>query len=103
MRVECTRVDEKEAVITIEDEGLGIPEDKLPNIFDEYYRTDEAVVHNKGSSGLGLTIVKNVAQIHDIKIKVESRPSSGTKFTLRFSLINNSKIMETDNGIFTNC
>lgn len=86
VRVECYRVDENEAVIIIEDDGLGIPEDKLPRIFDEYYRTDEAVQHNKGSSGLGLTIVKHVAQIHNIKIKVESRPDSGTKFTLRFSL-----------------
>jgi len=86
VRVKCNRVNENKAEVIIEDEGLGIPEDKLPKIFDEYYRTDEAAQHNKGSSGLGLTIVRQVAQIHDINIKVESQPDSGTKFILRFSL-----------------
>jgi signal transduction histidine kinase len=71
-------------VITIEDEGIGIPADKLPRIFDEYYRTEEAVRHNKDSTGLGLAIVRHVAASHEIRVQVESAPNRGTRFTLRF-------------------
>ena len=56
----------------------------MPHIFDENYRTDEAVRHNKGSTGLGLTIVKHVAETHGVGVHVESMPGEGTKFTLRF-------------------
>ena len=42
-------------------EGIGIPREKLPRIFDDYYRTEEAVQHNRGSTGLGLAIVRQVA------------------------------------------
>ena len=60
--VECKPSKETGPVITIEDRGIGMPADKLPKIFDEYYRTDEAARHNKTSTGLGLTIVHHVAQ-----------------------------------------
>ena len=70
--------------VTIEDEGIGIPPEKLPHIFEEYYRTDEAVRHNPQSSGLGLTLVRLVAERHKIDIKVTSRLGSGTKLELQF-------------------
>jgi two-component system phosphate regulon sensor histidine kinase PhoR len=70
--------------VTIEDEGLGIPAEKLPHIFEEYYRTDEAVRHNPQSSGLGLTVVQLVAEKHGIEVKVTSRLGRGTKFELQF-------------------
>lgn len=71
-------------VVTVEDEGIGIPADKLPRIFDDYYRTEEAVRHNKDSTGLGLAIVRHVAMSHGIRVEVESAPKCGTRFTLRF-------------------
>ena len=71
-------------VVTVEDDGIGIAEDKLPRIFDDYYRTDEAVRHNKGSTGLGLAIVRHVAQAHRVRVIVESAPDKGTRVTLRF-------------------
>jgi two-component system phosphate regulon sensor histidine kinase PhoR len=73
-----------EPVVVIEDNGIGIPADKLPRIYEEHYRTKEAVEHNKESSGLGLAIVKHVAEMYGIRIRVESRPGSGTKFELKF-------------------
>ncbi len=69
-------------VVIIEDQGIGIPADKLPRIFDEHYRTIEAVRHNKESSGLGLAIVRNVVQIHGIQMQVKSSPGVGTTFEL---------------------
>jgi signal transduction histidine kinase len=71
-------------VVTVEDEGIGISAEKLPKIFDDYYRTEEAVRHNRDSTGLGLAIVRHVALSHGIRVQVESAPGRGTRFTLRF-------------------
>jgi signal transduction histidine kinase len=83
VRVECRPLPGEGAVVVVEDEGIGIEEDKLPKIFDSYYRTDKAVQHNQASTGLGLTIVRHVAQANGIKISVESAAGKGTKFTVR--------------------
>jgi len=80
VRVRCAPGGGGGAEVVIEDEGIGIPAEKLPHIFEEYYRTDEAVRHNKQSSGLGLAIVRHVAQTHGIRIRVESRQGAGTTF-----------------------
>ncbi|MGD1002709.1 MAG: HAMP domain-containing sensor histidine kinase, partial [Candidatus Brocadiia bacterium] len=72
-------------IVTIEDHGIGIPPEKLPRIFEEYYRTAEAVRHNRESTGLGLAIVRRVAETHGIQIRVESEAGVGTKFILGFS------------------
>jgi signal transduction histidine kinase len=84
VRVGCYRGPDSGAVVSIADDGIGIQWDKLPHIFEEHYRTNEAVQHNKESSGLGLAIVKNVAELYGIRIRVESRFGSGTKFELKF-------------------
>ena len=86
----CYKGPDSEPVVTIADNGIGIQPDKLPHIFEEHYRTNEAVQHNKESSGLGLAIVKNVAELYGIRIRVESRFGSGTKFELKFPAPNGS-------------
>ena len=84
VHVSCFQGPHSEPIVTIVDKGIGIPADKLPRIFEEHYRTKEAVRHNKESSGLGLAIVKHVAEMYRIRIRVESGLGSGTKFELRF-------------------
>ena len=84
VRVSCHPGSNGEPIVTISDQGIGIPAEKLPRIFDEHYRTKEAMRHNKESSGLGLSIVKQVAKMYKIHVRVESRPGSGTTFELRF-------------------
>jgi signal transduction histidine kinase len=88
--ISCRRGPDSEPVVTIADDGIGIPAEKLPHIFKEHYRTKEAVRHNKESSGLGLAIVKHVAEMYKIRIRVESRPGLGTKFELTFPPLNES-------------
>ena len=78
--------------VAIEDHGIGIPEEKLPHIFDEYYRTEEAVRHNKGSTGLGLTIVRHVVEKHEIRLCVESKLGVGTRVTLQFPADSNAPL-----------
>lgn len=64
--------------ITIKDEGTGISEGDLPYIFDRYYSANSG--ENKTGTGLGLTIAKQIALRHNIKILAESRPGEGTSF-----------------------
>lgn len=83
VRVSCLPC-EKGTKLVIADEGIGIAAHKLPRIFEEYYRTDEAVQHNPESSGLGLAIVRHVANAHNIQVCVHSRMGRGTTFELLF-------------------
>ncbi len=71
-------------ILTIRDNGIGIPKEKLPYIFDEFYRVDES--HNKEIKGfgLGLSIVKNILKAHKAKIKVKSE--KGVEFIIEFPL-----------------
>lgn len=82
--VRCGHDRSSQPVVTFSDEGIGIPAEKLQYIFDEHYRTVEALQHNKESSGLGLAIVRQVARHHGIRLHVESTPGVGTTFELRF-------------------
>jgi signal transduction histidine kinase len=69
---------DREAKIIIEDNGEGIPKDKLEKIFDMFYRASE----NSEGSGLGMYIVKNVIKKLHAKIDVHSKEGEGTKFTI---------------------
>jgi signal transduction histidine kinase len=82
--VECRPRIDSGPMVFVEDHGIGILPEKIDKIFDEYYRTDEAVSHNKNSNGLGLAIVKHVAQIHRLSIRVASTPNVGTRFEILF-------------------
>jgi len=82
--VECSPGDAGGAMFKVQDRGIGIAAEKLPRIFAEYYRTDEAAQFNRGSSGLGLAIVRHVAESHRIRLRVDSAPGAGATFTLRF-------------------
>lgn len=70
------------ARITIQDEGIGIPEDVLPHIFDRFVRADESRTRNTGGSGLGLSIGKWITDKHGGHLEVLSREDIGTRFTV---------------------
>ncbi len=69
-------------VIEVEDTGIGIAEAEIPKIFQRFYRVDRG--RTRGSTGLGLSIVKHIADLHGAKIGVTSREGAGTKFTVEF-------------------
>ena len=74
---------EKKVKVIIEDFGVGISEKALPHIFERFYREDEARNREIKSYGLGLSIVKEIINLLNIDIQVESQLGKGTKITLQ--------------------
>ncbi len=66
--VSCTASAGGHALVALEDHGIGIPSQKLSRIFEEYYRTEEAVTHCPESTGLGLAIVRHVTEDYRIQV-----------------------------------
>ena len=82
-RVEVTGgSDGQEIVIRVSDTGIGIPETKLPRIFERFYRVDKARSKETGGTGLGLSIVRHIAENHGGRVTVESTPGQGSTFTV---------------------
>ena len=71
-------------LLSVEDTGIGIPEEDLPNIFSRFYRVDKARSRERGGSGLGLSIVHDAVAAMGGKIDVHARESGGTRFTVTF-------------------
>ena len=72
--------------VEVADNGLGIPADDIPRIFERFYRVDRSRSREMGGTGLGLSIVKHVAQVHGGGIDVSSAPGAGSKFRLYFPI-----------------
>jgi two-component system sensor histidine kinase SenX3 len=75
--------DDGVAEIVVTDQGIGIPEDDLPRVFDRFFRVDQARSRNTGGTGLGLSIVKHVVQNHGGDIRAWSQVGQGSTFTIR--------------------
>ena len=70
--------------VSIRDEGVGISEEELPNIFDKFYKSK--LRQNAKGSGLGLVIAKSIVEKHEGTIEVDSKPGEGTEFRFYFAL-----------------
>ena len=77
-------MDGRNVLIEIGDEGVGIPEEHIPRIFERFYRTDLARTRKEGGSGLGLSICKHIVEAHGQTIHVRSKIDVGT--TIGFTL-----------------
>ncbi len=68
--------------IRVSDTGMGIPPEELSHIFDRFYRVDRARTRRQGGTGLGLSLVRSIAEAHGGHVRVESRVNEGTTFTV---------------------
>ncbi|EHX3287877.1 cell wall metabolism sensor histidine kinase WalK [Listeria monocytogenes] len=78
---------EDEIEVSIADEGLGVPDEDLANVFDRFFRVDKARSREMGGTGLGLAIAREVIEAHGGRIWAERNKNKGTiiKFTLPYS------------------
>jgi heavy metal sensor kinase len=77
------RLDNGNAVLTVSDNGPGIPPEHLPKIFDRFYRADAARTSSQGRTGLGLAISKAIVEAHGGNITAANLPGGGAEFTVR--------------------
>jgi signal transduction histidine kinase len=80
-----TAGDGRQALLAVGDTGIGIPADEQPHIFDEFFRGQQAKQTVQHGTGLGMTIVKRVVDLHGGRIEVESQVGRGTTFRVWLS------------------
>jgi signal transduction histidine kinase len=80
------QADEDRLIGVVEDSGIGIAEKDLPNLFQDFFRTDEAKASGEIGTGLGLSIVKQIIDTYGGEIKVTSKLGLGSRFTFSLPL-----------------
>lgn len=83
--VELAR-DAGEVTIAVSDHGIGIPRDEQERIFERFHRVSTGLVHDVKGSGLGLTLVRHIAEAHGGTVTVESEPGKGSTFTIHLPI-----------------
>ena len=78
---------ENNAILSIKDNGIGIKEEDLKNIFDRFYRTDKSRNKETGGMGLGLSIAKSIILDHKGKIRVRTKENVGSEFIIILPLL----------------
>jgi signal transduction histidine kinase len=81
LRVSAKLVDGQLA-LSVADEGIGIPPAEQPRIFEKFYRVGRSDTQGRRGSGVGLALVRHVADAHGGRVTVESRPGEGSRFTI---------------------
>ena len=79
-------MDSHKVILTIQDNGIGIPENEKDRIFERFYRVDKSRSRELGGTGLGLSIVKHAAKYHNASILLNTKEGEGSTFTVIFSL-----------------
>jgi len=76
------------ALLEVTDNGIGIPTESLPRVFERFYRVDEARSRELGGAGLGLSIVKSICTAHHGHVEASSTPGQGSVFRVELPLTN---------------
>ncbi len=82
IKISLTEEENNGYIIKVEDNGIGIPQGEIKNIFQRFYRIDKARTSNASGTGLGLAIVEEIVTLYNGKIEVESEENIGTKFKI---------------------
>ena len=75
------------ALLEVVDDGIGIPGEALPHIFERFFRVDKTRSREPGGAGLGLSIVKSICTAHGAEVQVQSQPGGGSQFQVKLPLL----------------
>ncbi len=89
---------DKKLVLKVQDTGIGIPEDKLTNIFDRFYQVDNAQSRKGEGTGIGLAIVKEFVELMEGEIWVESKLNEGTTFNISIPIRQNAELKQSSSN-----
>jgi signal transduction histidine kinase len=73
--------------VSVADTGIGIPKNKLPKVFDRFYQADASTGRPFGGTGLGLSVVKEIIEMHSGEIGVESKSGKGSRFYFTLPIV----------------
>jgi heavy metal sensor kinase len=93
IRLSVVAADDK-AVLEVEDNGIGIPAEAQPHIFERFFRVDAARSRDAGGAGLGLSIVKSISTAHGGRINFQSNEGKGSCFKLELPLAHSGNNLE---------
>jgi signal transduction histidine kinase len=80
--------------ITVTDNGIGIPADRLPYIFDRFYQVDDRATRSYEGTGIGLALTKELVELMQGQITVASTVGEGTSFTILLPVRNQAPLVE---------
>jgi CheY-like chemotaxis protein len=81
------RQENREAVVSVRDTGIGIPPNVLPKVFDMFMQVDRSTNRSQGGLGIGLTLVRSLVELHEGTVSVQSEgPGAGSEFIVRLPL-----------------
>jgi heavy metal sensor kinase len=86
------------AMLEVEDTGIGIPMEAQPHIFERFFRVDKARSREMGGAGLGLSIVKSICTAHSGQVEFQSKEGTGSRFKVVLPLSRDGGQGETNNG-----
>lgn len=91
---------EDNIIISVKDTGIGIPEDKIENIFDRFVQVDKTLRRNKEGSGIGLYLVKSFVNMHEGTIDIQSEIGKGSEFIINIPVKLVKENLEKENNVF---
>ena len=88
-----------EALISVEDTGIGISREEQGKIFERFHRVSTGLVHNVKGNGLGLSIVSHIARAHGGSVSVHSEPGQGSTFTIHLPLRKTAAVADRGDAV----
>ncbi|MGB0468380.1 MAG: ATP-binding protein [Pontibacterium sp.] len=80
----CAKESESSIIIQVNDEGIGISEADSRRIFDKFFRSDDDNVRERAGHGLGLSLAKEIVELHHGHLELDSTPGQGSRFSIHF-------------------
>lgn len=94
----CVKVEGEQIIISVEDNGIGIPAEALQSIFEMFKQVDRNIGHAQGGLGIGLTLVRQIVEMHGGTVDVTSTESVGSKFIVKLAIDESMHVHEMELG-----